>query len=378
MNKVVLDSVDAELINILVEKLRFSYEIITPRDGEYGRQLPDGNWTEMVGMLLQQEADIAVHELAITEERSNIIYFSYPYVVSRVNFATNNLETLFSKTAFLEVFSLTVWIFIFISFFLMFIMFILFKWHPFIGHNKVMLRKNTIEKTYAGQSICKITFGIGQFFLRWFHSALLLSILSLPSLVGVRTIAELATAVRDGKYRCITTPGAYTPDTLLKNSKSGDYINIIGQSLKENKGNMNFQEVLNDTYSSKKPAFVTFELRFLAFKDFYFISDEGVFVDFQGIGVRKDFCCITELNMVLHYLWSSGINMKILNNALTIKRIRAQQQIQITDEKTRKLSIENLGGVFILLLTGHILGAIVLLIEILFHKILSYRKLRRS
>lgn len=243
-----------------------------------------------------------------------------------------------------------------------------------LGENEVILRKNTVVTTYIGQTICKITFGISQLFLRLFYSAILLSILSVPSFVGVRTFADLATAVREGKYRCITVPGSHITDGFLKNSKPGDYINVIGQSLNENKGNMNFEEVLRDTESLKKSAFVTFELRFLPYKDFYYISDEGVFINFLGIGLRKDFCCITELDAVLHYIWSSGINLKILNDAFFIKRIRAHQRTQITDTKSRKLSIENFEGVFILLLIGYTLATIVLLIEILIHKFVSCRK----
>lgn len=367
-----LDYIPWKLLSILAEKLNFTYEIVTPSDGEYGRELTDGNWTGLVGLLVQENADMALNDFAITEDRSKAIRFSYPYYISRTNFATKNLEPSFSKTAFLKVFSFKIWICILISFSLMLIILALSKRQHSQRHSKIILQENTVEKTYVGITICKMTFGIGQLFLRLFYAAVLLSILSVPSLVGIRTIAELATAVREGRYQCITTPGSFTPDAFLKSSKPGDNINIIGQSLKENRGTMNFVKVLGDTQSSKKSAFFTAELRFLAYKDLYYIADEGVFTYFQGVGLRKDFCCKAELDVILHYIWSSGINMKILNDAHFIKRIKTQQQIKITDTKKRKLSLKNLEGVFILLFIGNILATITLLIEILFHKFFGY------
>lgn len=62
------------------------------------------------------------------------------------------------------------------------------------------------------------SFAVGTMLFSNCYSAVLLSFLTFPSLTGVRTIPELATAVLDWKYNCTTYPGTFTPDALATSS----------------------------------------------------------------------------------------------------------------------------------------------------------------
>lgn len=94
--------VNSKLIDLLAKKLRFSYELVFPRDGEYGRLLPDGNWTGLVGMIHHGDAGIIIDDLSITESRSKAIDFSQPYFTDRWTFATKYMKRSHNERVFSE------------------------------------------------------------------------------------------------------------------------------------------------------------------------------------------------------------------------------------------------------------------------------------
>ncbi|XP_076352647.1 glutamate receptor ionotropic, kainate 2-like [Tachypleus tridentatus] len=80
--------IEVHLLNTLARKMNFRYVIRTPLDGEWGRKLPNGTWTGLVGMVQRKEADIAIAKISITEERKEAVDFTIPYIYDVVTFVT--------------------------------------------------------------------------------------------------------------------------------------------------------------------------------------------------------------------------------------------------------------------------------------------------
>lgn len=367
--KEIFDDVDHKLTAILAEKLGFSYKLISPLDGEYGRHLPNGKWSGMVGMIERGEADLILYRLSMTNIRAEIIDYSYPYHLDRQTFATLNPELSVNVASFLKPFSNSVWISIVVCIFIIpLVYFILYRRKLSclsIISNSSLEHLNSLSKC-AFKATCIIS----AMFLRFFYTGMLLSFLTIPSFTGVKTISELATAVAEGKYRCVTTPGSFILEALLL---AGDYeANIIGKSLNENKGSTNPEKVLRSSNSSTKQAFVELESFLMTLQPKYFVSDDVFFTHLRAIGVKKSFCFKRPLNSLINRIWASGIYRKLLNDAIFSAKIK--NGALYTSKKKhseRKLSLRDFEGVFILLVGGYILAIISLISEIIFSKLRS-------
>ena len=76
---------DANLIRLLSEVFRASYNILIPTDEASGTKMLNGNWTGLLGLVESSEADLAFAGILLTEERFQVFNFSYPYIISDVN-----------------------------------------------------------------------------------------------------------------------------------------------------------------------------------------------------------------------------------------------------------------------------------------------------
>jgi hypothetical protein len=61
-----------QLFTMIQEKLNFSYSMVMSPDDSYGVLDEDGNWTGLVGMLHNNEADICINDMTITMERAKV------------------------------------------------------------------------------------------------------------------------------------------------------------------------------------------------------------------------------------------------------------------------------------------------------------------
>ncbi|XP_037073929.1 glutamate receptor-like [Pollicipes pollicipes] len=66
----------------------FSYSMVHPQttDGLFGVRLDNGSWTGVIGMIVRGEADLAVGDISVTLERSEVVDFTYPFLVEPVSF----------------------------------------------------------------------------------------------------------------------------------------------------------------------------------------------------------------------------------------------------------------------------------------------------
>jgi hypothetical protein len=70
-----------DLIHLLETDLGVDIEIHISKDGKYGSLDEKTNkWDGMIGEILRNEADIAIADLTITDERSRVVDFTYPFM----------------------------------------------------------------------------------------------------------------------------------------------------------------------------------------------------------------------------------------------------------------------------------------------------------
>ncbi|XP_042871398.1 probable glutamate receptor [Penaeus japonicus] len=98
------------LLSILAQKMNFTYHFVRPQDHEWGRMLPNGSFTGMVGMLERKEVDLALGPLSVSWERyqkadySTFIYMDWWGIL----LPRPRRETDFA--GFLKPFTLEVWL----------------------------------------------------------------------------------------------------------------------------------------------------------------------------------------------------------------------------------------------------------------------------
>ncbi|CAI9738180.1 glutamate receptor ionotropic, kainate 2-like isoform X1 [Octopus vulgaris] len=70
-----------DLLNAIAEELHFNYTISIVKDGQYGGEDPvTGKWNGMVGELIERKAELAVAGMSITYKREKVIDFTKPFL----------------------------------------------------------------------------------------------------------------------------------------------------------------------------------------------------------------------------------------------------------------------------------------------------------
>ncbi|GIY95329.1 lig_chan-Glu_bd domain-containing protein [Caerostris extrusa] len=104
------EGVMAELLPILAATLKFKYKLTAPQDRQWGKKEANGNWTGMIGLVHRGEADMATCDIIISEERREVIDYSYPYDILEMVFANKAPELLPKFFACFYPFSFGLWL----------------------------------------------------------------------------------------------------------------------------------------------------------------------------------------------------------------------------------------------------------------------------
>ncbi|XP_017168593.1 glutamate receptor ionotropic, kainate 4 isoform X6 [Mus musculus] len=106
-----------DMLKELAEILRFNYKIRLVGDGVYGVPEANGTWTGMVGELIARKADLAVAGLTITAEREKVIDFSKPFMTLGISILYRvHMGRRPGYFSFLDPFSPGVWLFMLLAY----------------------------------------------------------------------------------------------------------------------------------------------------------------------------------------------------------------------------------------------------------------------
>ena len=108
-----------DLLKILSKELRMRYRIKLVEDGTYGHyDDKKKKWSGMIGELQSLEADLALADMVITQERAQVIDFTNPFMNLGITmlYKKSNFQPTVGLSAFLDPFSFDVWIYIFLAY----------------------------------------------------------------------------------------------------------------------------------------------------------------------------------------------------------------------------------------------------------------------
>ncbi|XP_071540585.1 probable glutamate receptor [Panulirus ornatus] len=69
------------LLHLLAHSLNFTYDLQQPPDGVWGVKLKNGSWTGMVGMVVRHEVDLGLGPFAVTSVRAEVVDYTAPILV---------------------------------------------------------------------------------------------------------------------------------------------------------------------------------------------------------------------------------------------------------------------------------------------------------
>ncbi|KAM6967696.1 uncharacterized protein grin2db [Aplochiton taeniatus] len=102
-----------DILKRLAKIVGFTYDLYLVTNGKHGKKI-DGVWNGMVGEVVYQGADMAIGSLTINEERSEVVDFSVPFVETGISVMVSRSNGTVSPSAFLEPYSPAVWVMMFV------------------------------------------------------------------------------------------------------------------------------------------------------------------------------------------------------------------------------------------------------------------------
>ncbi|KAM3863914.1 glutamate receptor ionotropic, NMDA 2A [Diretmus argenteus] len=102
-----------DILKKIAKYVRFTYDLYLVTNGKHGKKI-NNVWNGMVGEVVYKKAVMAVGSLTINEERSEVIDFSVPFVETGISVMVARSNGTVSPSAFLEPFSASVWVMMFV------------------------------------------------------------------------------------------------------------------------------------------------------------------------------------------------------------------------------------------------------------------------
>ncbi|XP_062386103.1 glutamate receptor ionotropic, NMDA 2D [Sardina pilchardus] len=102
-----------DVLKRLAKIVGFTYDLFLVTNGRHGKNI-NGEWNGMVGEVVAKRADMAIGSLTINEERSEVVEFSVPFVETGISVMVSRSNGTVSPSAFLEPYSPAVWVMMFV------------------------------------------------------------------------------------------------------------------------------------------------------------------------------------------------------------------------------------------------------------------------
>ncbi|GIY11694.1 lig_chan-Glu_bd domain-containing protein [Caerostris darwini] len=370
------DGVEAEFLQILSETLKFRYKLIIPPDGQWGKKMANGTWTGMTGLLVRGEADMAMCQVIISEDRKTAIDYSYAYEIVKLVFANKKPGLLPKPFAILYPFSLGVWVSIMV---LIMVMPFIWKFLFSIKFSGLKLLGNVFLTLLSGSASIRIvafrdyvlwgTWIAAISFLSRSYTAVLLSFLTLPLQESIiRDYDQLARAISVGNYRSLSFKGAIIGDMMESSSITS--VQLIVSAMNKNEWFVKPSlEDVGKALAERNTAVIAMK-PFLAdhFADQVAISYDYFSVVQFGLALKKHFCCKDILDTKLSYIMAAGLFENYKRN------YRHRFRLKLKDDNTEELefiaplSMQNIIGALLIYLIGSCLAVVTFMFEIFYKK----------
>ncbi|GFT36797.1 uncharacterized protein NPIL_471651 [Nephila pilipes] len=368
---------EGRYLDTLLKALNLQFEVILPKEKEWGRQLDDGNWTGMIGKIQKGSADLALNYLSMNEQRAKVVDFSTVYTSEEITFVIEKPGTYPVSMAFLYPFDTVIWITICIILLLM-PLFLLYLFRTKDTYSRVFM---LLLGSLLGNASCTnhdtfkyrvmaLSWSIFGMILTFSYSAVLLSVLTVPfEIPVVKHFKELSEAVLKRNYKCYVPKGSVTLDVLVNNEK--DHLRLLGLAAVNNNWYLNMDDSSKKQQMTKRSALLTPRslLKLVAglekWKRDYLSSDSLVSLKFVA-AMKKDFCYKRKINSLISRFNSAGVYMKILKEE-SFKFLMNNSKFREMTLEAKPLKASDFIGLFMLTLIGLTLGICAFLSEMAYY-----------
>ncbi|GFR20414.1 putative glutamate receptor [Trichonephila clavata] len=379
---------EGELLQDILTKLGVDFEIVFPKDGEFGRELSPGNWSGIIGMVNRSEADIGISGLGIFEDRFRAVDFSFPYTTDGITFVLLKQTSKWEDLEFIRFFDLWTWLLILGS--LLFMTTALFmitkqaeSFDNILLHlfRAIMKQPLNLRKNHLKTKFVTCSWLILASMLSYFYWTGLQAFLTKPS--GVKTVEtfhELSEALEKGTLRAYVPKSTFALPFLMNSPEES--IKLIGRKIAENNWYLTIREVMAHPLQGKNAATIASRnlLKFIfqvgQFKSQVLLSKHETYFASTGMALRKDFCCKAELRKVMSWLSSAGIYTKCLKS-YSFRNWLANSKPFEDVEEDNMLYLEDFSDVFLMFSVGLFIALLVFFAEICVYH-LKHKRLKRN
>ncbi|RVE62819.1 hypothetical protein OJAV_G00161750 [Oryzias javanicus] len=377
-----------DMLKELADILKFSFKIKLVDDGLYGAPEPNGSWTGMVGELINRKADLAVAAFTITSEREKVIDFSKPFMTLGISILYRvQLGRKPGYFSFLDPFSPAVWLFMLLAYLAVScVLFLAARLSPYEWYNPhpcLRERRDMLENQYTlGNSLW---FPVGGFMQQgseimpralstrcvsgvWWAFTLIIISSYTANLAAFLTVQRMEVPIE-------------SPDDLADQTNI-EYGTIHGGSTMTffmNSRYQTYQRMWNYMYSKQPSVFVKSTEEGIARvlnSKYAFLMESTMNEYHRGLN-----CNLTQIGglldtkgygigMPLGSPFRDEITLAILqlqeNNRLEILKRRWWEGSQCPkeeDHRAKGLGMENIGGIFVVLICGLIIAVFVAIME---------------
>ncbi|KAM4539593.1 glutamate receptor ionotropic, kainate 5-like isoform 1-T2 [Odontesthes bonariensis] len=377
-----------DMLRELADFLKFSFKIKLVDDGQYGAPEPNGSWTGMVGELINRKADLAVAGFTITSEREKVIDFSKPFMTLGISILYRvHLGRKPGYFSFLDPFSPAVWLFMLLAYLAVScVLFLAARLSPYEWYNPhpcLRERRDILENQYTlGNSLW---FPIGGFMQQgseimpralstrcvsgvWWAFTLIIISSYTANLAAFLTVQRMEVPIESPDDLADQTNIQYgtihggSTMTFFMNSRyqtyqrMWNYMNSKQPSVFVKSTEEGIARVLNSKYAFLMESTMNEYYRSLNCN----LTQIGGLLDTKGYGI----------GMPLGSPYRDEITLGILqmqeSNRLEILKRRwweGGQCLKEEDHRAKGLGMENIGGIFVVLICGLIIAVFVAIME---------------
>ncbi|XP_054478460.1 glutamate receptor ionotropic, kainate 5 [Anoplopoma fimbria] len=377
-----------DMLKELADILKFSFKIKLVDDGLYGAPEPNGSWTGMVGELINRKADLAVAGFTITSEREKVIDFSKPFMTLGISILYRvQLGRKPGYFSFLDPFSPAVWLFMLLAYLAVScVLFLAARLSPYEWYNPhpcLRERRDMLENQYTlGNSLW---FPIGGFMQQgseimpralstrcvsgvWWAFTLIIISSYTANLAAFLTVQRMEVPIE-------------SPDDLADQTNI-EYGTIHGGSTMTffmNSRYQTYQRMWNYMYSKQPSVFVKSTEEGIARvvnSKYAFLMESTMNEYHRGLN-----CNLTKIGGLLDTK-GYGIGMPLgspFRDEITLAILQLQENNRLEilkrrwweggkcpkegDHRAKGLGMENIGGIFVVLICGLIIAVFVAIME---------------
>ncbi|XP_059365049.1 glutamate receptor ionotropic, kainate 5-like isoform X2 [Carassius carassius] len=377
-----------DMLREMAAMLKFSFRIKLVDDGLYGAPEPNGSWTGMVGELINRKADLAVAGFTITSEREKVIDFSKPFmnlgisILYRVHIGRKP-----GYFSFLDPFSPAVWLFMLLAYLAVScVLFLAARLSPYEWYNPFPCwrdRRDLVENQYTlGNSLW---FPIGGFMQQgseimpralstrcvsgvWWAFTLIIISSYTANLAAFLTVQRMEVPIESADDLADQTNIRY--GTIHGGSTMTFFMNSRYQT---------YQRMWNYMYSKQPSVFVKSTEEGIArvLNSKYAFLLESTMNEYH----RRLNCNLTQIGGLLDTK-GYGIGMPLgspFRDEITLGILQLQENNRLEilkrrwweggkcpkeeDHRAKGLGMENIGGIFVVLICGLIIAVFVAIME---------------